>query len=245
MKTKFKNGVLFTLLATLLVGFNACSNDDAAESLTSASLSQKSTVIDQPESLLFLRDPSTAIGAFRMYGIKLTNDTYTSLTSSISTDDSSLGYDLYFYNEKVYANADTAGIGCPVLILGSGVSGYKTEYTGMDAFNNFAVEFIDESVDFQEDYAVTLPLPTGAPYRYSNAKLIRSYVKDTFYADASKFTIGNSFQGLDTTLQPIYVIYQGEHTYVVMISRFKNGNSATNVPATDQRYMTLIYRMLS
>ena len=245
MKTKFKNGVLFTLLAALLVGFNACSNDDAAESLTSTSLSKKSTVIGQSDSLLFLRDPSTAIGAFRMYGIKLTNDTYTSLTSSISTDNGSLGYDLYFYNEKVYANADTAGIGCPVLILGSGVSGYKTEYTGMEAFNNFAVESIDESVDFQEDYAVTLPLPTGAPYRYSNAKLIRSYVKDTFYADATKFTIGNSFQGLDTTSQPIYVIYQGEYTYVVMISRFKNGNSVTNVPATDQRYMTLTYKRLN
>lgn len=245
MKTKFKNGVLFTLLATLLVGFNACSSDDAAESLTSTSLSQKSTVIDQPESLLFLRDPATAIGAFRMYGIKLTDDTYTSLTSSISTDDSSLGYDLYFYNEKVYANADTAGIGCPVLILGSGVSGYKTEYTGMDAFTAFTADYIDNSADSEEDDAVTLPLPTGAPYRYSNAKLIRSYVKDTFYADASKFTIGNSFQGLDTTSQPIYVIYLGTHAYVVMVSHFKNGDSVTNVPATDQRYMTLTYKMLN
>lgn len=241
MKTKFKNGVLFTLLATLLVGFNACSSDDAAESLTNASLSQKSTT-GLSDSLMFLRDPSTAIGAFRMYGIKLTNDTYTSLTSSISTDDSSLGYDLYFYNEKVYANADTAGIGCPVLILGSGVSGYKTEYTGKDAFENFSEYDAD---NLNEDYAVTLPLPTGAPYRYSNEKLIRSYVKDTFYVDATKFTIGNSFQGLDTTLQPIYVIYQGVHTYAVMVSRFKNGTTTTNVPATDQRYMTLIYRMLS
>jgi hypothetical protein len=248
MIKKITNLGIFSLVSVLLVGFNACSNSDMEELSTASksSISTRSTVIGQADSIMFTRDPNgNAIGVFRMYGIKLTDDTYTGITSSLSTNSTLLDYQLYFYNEKVSASAtDTVGKGCPAIFLGSGITGYKTGYIGITAFNNFNASNINGT--FDDDDAVTLPLPAGSPYRYSSGRLISNYVKNSFYADSTKFLIGNTFQGLDSSVQPIYVIETNDGTdYAFMISSFQNGTSQTGNPATDKRYITLKFKKLN
>ncbi|MFT3739329.1 MAG: hypothetical protein QM786_11270 [Breznakibacter sp.] len=251
MKNSKKWAKLLYVVA-LLAGLNACAKQETAEfEIPSAQL--KSLVTGQADSLMLTRDPSgSAIGAFRMYGVKLTDDTSTGLTSSISTGDSTLGYQLYFYNEKVFSStSDTTGTGCPAIFLGDGVTGYKTAYSGVAAFNVFTVDSITGA--FVSDSPATLPLPSGSPYRYGAGRLIRGYVKTTYYPG---FLIGNTFQGLASDSQPVYVISidSGDENedgdpvysyYAFMVSRFQNGTGDTGVPATDKKYMTILYKKLN
>ncbi len=244
MMTRIKSWASLTLLAALAVGFYACSSNEMPETAPASNATLRSTTINQVDSLMFLRDPSgTTVGAFRMYGIKLTDDTNTSLTDTLSTGNTSLGYELYFYNEKVYtSNTQTVSeaVGCPALFLGYGVTGYKTNFTGTAAFDTLSISDVNGTL--VSDNAATLPLPVGSPYRYDSGRLIRTYVKSTYYPT---FLIGNTFQGLASSAQPIYVINIGDYYYAFMVSRFQNGTTTTGIPATDKQYITLKYKMLN
>jgi hypothetical protein len=240
----FKVWVGALLLATLVAGVTSCSKDETS-GITSSSTSLKSTTVYEVDSIMFIRDPSgSGIGAYRMYGIKLTNDTYPGLTTSISTGDASLDYQLYFYNEKVYAyDTTSSGTGCPALFLGAGVTGYNTGYAGYTAFNQIYEDDIDSSL-FNSDAAATLPISSTSAYKFSNGKLM-STVKTGYY-NTSSFLIGNRFQTISTKY--IYIVkvpVSGSYYYyALMVSRFQNGTSQTNVAGTDKRYMTIKYKRI-
>jgi hypothetical protein len=242
---KNKNWVRMLAMATLVLGFYACSNDleeDFSISSSEAGM-LKSTVTGRVDSLMFSRHPGGGSGLYRMYGIKITDDTWSELTDIISTG-SSLGYQLYFYNEMVYTSDDaTTGVGCPAIFMGAGVTGYKTNFTGRSALE--MLTWSDVSGTLASDASATLPLPSGSPYRYSTGGLIKSYVKTSYYPT---FLIGNSFQGVASASQPIYVIKvtidEDEYYYAFMISRFKNGSTTTGDPGTDIYYMTISYKLL-
>lgn len=241
MLKKIKNWACLTAMAALALSFNACSND--LDEVVSGSPSLKSTTIGQVGSMYIYRNPDgDTIGASVTYGIDLTSDSQTSFTSTITT--STAGHQMYFYNEKVYTStADTVGVGCPALFLGSGVTGYKTLLTGTTGFST--LDSTDIAVTYTSDASATLPLPYNTTFRNANDALIKSYVKTTYYPT---FVIGNSFQGLATASQPVYIIrVSGEsenYYYAFMVSLFKNGSVHTDDPATDMYTMTVIYKLL-
>jgi hypothetical protein len=242
---KNRNWVRLVAMATLVLGFYACSNDLEEDfSLSSSETGKlKSTVTGRVDSLMFSRHPGGGSGLYRMYGIKLTDDTFFELTDTVSTG-GSLGYQLYFYNEMVYPSDNaTTGKGCPTIFMGAGVTGYKTSFTGRSALE--ALTWSDVSGTLASDASATLPLPSGSPYRYPSGGLIKSYVKTSYYPT---FLIGNSFQGVASGSQPIFVIRItsgfSSYYYAFMVSRFKNGSGHTGDPATDQFYTTISYKLL-
>jgi hypothetical protein len=241
-------GAMF--LAALVAGTTSCSKDQTTVA-TSGSASLKSITLNEVDSIMITRDPSgSGIGAYRMYGIKLTDDTYPGLTSSVSTDDATLDYQLYFYNEKAFAyDTTTTGTGCPALFLGAGVTGYNTGSAGYAAFDNMDTSSIVVT-SFNSDAAATLPISSTSAYRFSNGKLM-STIKTGYY-NTSSFLIGNRFQTISTKY--IYIIKVPSYNdlgdiiatyyYALMVSRFQNGTSQTNVAGTDKRYMTIRYKLL-
>ncbi len=234
----------WAIAALCLTAFASCSKDSDTEiAATETALKSTSNV----ESFYVYRDTGSDALDFSLFGLDLINGECGSALTSVTTDSYST-LPLVFYNEKVYPSLGGTGVGCPALFLTEGVTGYETGFTGASKLAELTIDSVSGSLT--ADASATLPISYTSSLRYSDSTLIKTDVKS--YYNGGSFLIGNAFQGLASSAQPIYVIEftsgSTTYTYALMVSKFKNG-SGTSKDAADaassKYYMTVAYKLLT
>ena len=245
----------FIILTVLFIAFTtwSCSDDE------NEAVDNYKTYNEESKDIYISRNAGNKI--FKYTNIILADTGAIISDGSLTVDLSDLGsistkstnFDIMFFNESAYASETaTTGTGTPGIAFGGNVEVYDIgKYSILSSIEEYASTItydIAKSLPYSSEKEFTFPLPSEL--RNDNGFLCPRSKVIEFYN--SNLIIGTSFQNTSSDVSPedqtVYFLKINNNNkiryFIFMVYSFQNGDSNTNIPATDKRYITLKYKLL-